>query len=489
MTTARRCASTLVCVMFASLGTGGTPDAVADEATAAEAASAPVTSQASAPEFASAPAPESVPTQNTIPDALPADSRLDQRILADAALQDGRPVDALAASERWLSLLRDEADADDEELVEALLLRARVHDALDDHPAAAEIYLQVLDVVEAQHGRLAPQMVAPMIGLGEQFNAAGEYGQALVVADEARHLARRNYGLFGVEQVAAMHVQSDAHAGLGERQEARELREDAFNIVAKRLGDEDPEELLEHLESLADWYARRSLTVRERRSREQILALQRQHFPQQPLPQVETLLRIAQSWQGEIAAAMRHPMDRRSALQIARLSPAASSGARPASEALQRAQQVIDAHPDTPADTRARMLAAWGDWHMIFDRNPDQALTHYQQAWDTLTDNDALRHELFSRPTPLYLVPPPYPSGGQRADARVGTVTLRFDIGSDGRAHNIQVEDPSPEATMTAATIAQLERTGRYRPRMEAGRPIATPGARLRQSFRYRAED
>ncbi|MCC5868181.1 MAG: energy transducer TonB [Gammaproteobacteria bacterium] len=422
------------------------------------------------------------------PDAPPADTRLDQRILADAALQDGRPVDALAASERWLSLLREDADADKEELVEALLLRARVHEALDDHAAAAETYLEVLDVVESLHGRLAPQMIAPMLGLGEQFNAAGQHGQALVVADEARHLARRNHGLFGVEQVAPMHVQSDAHAGLGERRAARELREEAFDIVARRLGEDDPA-LLEHLESLADWYASRGLTVRERRSREQMLALQRQHYPDEPMLQVDTLLRIAESWKGEVAAAMRHPMDRRSALQIARLRPAASSGARPSRDALQRAQQVLDAQPNPSAEARARMLAAWGDWHMIFDSGPDEALALYQEAWEVLDGHDTLRQQWFGRATPLYLVPPPYPPGGQRPDARIGTVTLRFSIGSDGRAHDIEVEEPSPEDTMTDATIAQLERTGRYRPRMEAGQPVTTPGARLRQSFRYRADD
>ena len=417
-----------------------------------------------------------------------AESQLEQRMAAEAALQDGRPVDALAAAQGWLALLRADANADAEELVEALALRARAQAALEDHPAAAESYLEILDMVEAMHGRLAPQMVEPMIGLGEQFNAAGEYEQALVVADEARHLARRNHGLFGVEQVAAMEVQSDAHTGLGERQAARELREEAFDIIVKRLGDNNPA-LITYLQSLADWYAGRSLTVRERRSREQVLSLQREHHPQEPALQVDTLLRIARSWQGEVAAAMRHPMDRRSALQISRLSPAASTGARPAREALERAQQVIDEHPEVSAETRAQVLAAWGDWHMIFDNGPDQALSRYAQAWDALAEDDAQRDALFGRPTPLYLVPPPYPAGGQGLESVPGAVTLRFEIGSDGRAHNIEVEESSPEGTMTAATIAQLERTGRYRPRMEAGQPVATPGVRLRQSFRYAPRD
>ena len=424
-----------------------------------------------------------------LPAALDSASRLDQRILADAALRDGRPLDALAATELWLALLREQAPDDSAELMEALQMRARAEAALGNHGEAADSYLEIVDVAEGMHGRLSPQLIEPMIAAGASFNDAGRHAEALVVAEEARYLARRNHGLFSVEQVPALEVQSEAHAGMGDRSEARVLREQGFELVRRRLGDDNPE-LLGHLGRLADWYAKGGMSVRERNALEQMLVLQRDHHPDQPWLQAETLRGIARSWTGDVPAAMGYAMDRRAAMQLARMRPSSSSGARPARQALERAQALLDAAGESvPASERARMEVAWGDWHMTFDNTPDVALDRYRSAWSLLEQEPDLRSELFARPTALYYVAPPSPTQSSGEGVARGSVTLGFGIGADGRPYAIEVEEPSPEDTMTALTIRQLEHTGRYRPRMQDGEPVPSAGARLRQSFRYRVRE
>ena len=415
----------------------------------------------------------------------PGDSRLDQRLLAEAALRDGNALDALAATGRWLELLRLDGDPGEDELAQALALQAAAQRQLGQLDAAIDTHLQLLDEVERVHGRFSAPLVEPMVSLGQAFNAAGRYPEALVVGDQARYLARRNHGLFGLEQAAGMLVMSDAHGGLGERAEARELREQALALAERKYGPESPA-LLSHLDTMADWYAGSGLTLRERRTRERMLALLQAHHPEAPERQTETLRAIARSWQSEVPAALRHSMDRRSAVQLARLSPAASAGARPSREALQRAQAVLDTQENPSAAEQARMYIAWGDWHMIFDREATSALENYREAWRLLEEEPELRESLLGRPTSLYFVPPPSPVQAASGNVRRGSVTLGFTVDSQGRASDIVLESPSPEGTMDDATIRQLENTGRYRPRFQAGEPVATPGARLTQVFRYR---
>lgn len=416
-----------------------------------------------------------------------ADTRLDQRLLAESALADDRPLDALAGARAWLEALRLDPSATADEREAALVLQARAQQALGDPDAAAETYLALLDAVEARHGRFSAETIPPMLAIGESFNTAGRHAEALLFGDQARHVARRNYGLFGPEQIEAMHVMATAHDGLGERARGRELREEALQIAERRLG-EDSAELLPYLAELADWYVTRGLTVRERRTRDRMLTLQRQHYPDRPELQLETLRQIARSWQSEVPAALRHTMDRRSARQLSRLSPSASTGARPARETLRRAEALLEDSPQLPEIERARMLVAIGDWHMIFDPTPDEALSWYRQAWALLAGDESGRQALLGRPATLYFVPPPSPFQSGAAGAREGRLTLGFTVGADGRATDIMVEQPSPEDTMDEATRQQLERTGRYRPRFEAGEPVASPGARLTQLFRYRPE-
>jgi len=62
---------------------------------------------------------------------------------------------------------------------------------------------------------------------------------------------------------------------------------------------------------------------------------------------------------------------------------------------------------------------------------------------------------------------------------------VEFTIGTDGRARDIEVLEAQPPGLMAERTVAQLERTGRYRPRFVDGEPVATPGARLTQHFTY----
>ncbi len=203
-------------------------------------------------------------------------------------------------------------------------------------------------------------------------------------------------------------------------------------------------------------------------------------------------------------------------------------------EALERVLALR--RQDTPANPLliGQATAELGDWHQLFNRR-QTALEIYKEAWTQAaadTSNSAV-NQIFGHPIALPVLPEGLAAladAGVPAGSQQGTITVTFAVNERGLVEDIQVVESQPSAAApevpapTAASAAsesgnppsspetaaatprtapaeaaetaeqkaaaqQIEklrkrlRATRFRPRFEAGLPVATPN--VTYSYRY----
>lgn len=400
-----------------------------------------------------------------------------QVVSGDDAPGNGQPADKPApdASVRTLE-------------AEALLLRARELRAAGTVDDAESAYLDAIALLESEFGEFSETLATPLLELGETYNAAGRHLEALVVLERSRHLFRRGYGLQDPGQLDAIWGKIRAYHGLGDEAESRRWLEEA-ELIAQRAHADDPAALLDAHARRADWFAERGFRHAERDVFEQMLEIQAAELPGDRGRRASLLGDIAHSWMHQTPTAMRFGLDRRSARRVSQREPWEAAGEREARAALESAARLYEDDPDAPPEELARLAIAWAHWHLVWDREPDQAMAELRRAWSLLEAHPDLRGAYLGRAEQVYFVPPVSPGHRARGESRRGRVRAEFTIGADGRAHDIQIIDAEPTGLLEAALVEQITRTGRYRPRLVDGEPVATPGARLTQHFTYRVAD
>lgn len=371
---------------------------------------------------------------------------------------------------------------------EALLLRARELRATGTFDEADSAYQDAIALLESEFGEFSGALATPLVELGETYNAAGRHLEALVVMERARHLYRRAFGLQDPGQMDAIWGLIRAYHGLGDEQESRRWLEEV-ELLAQRAHADDPDALLAAHARRAAWFAERGFGYAERDVYEQMLEIQHSELPGERTRRSALLRDIAASWTRQTPMAMRFALDRRSARRVTQREPHDAAGQREAHAALEAATQLFEDDPDAPADELARLSIAWAHWHLVWDREPDEAIGRLKQAWALLDDTPELRAEYLGRAEQVYFVPPVSPGHRARGEPHRGYARVAFTIGPDGRAHDIELVDADPPGMIDDALVDQLARTGRFRPRMEDGAPVATPGAHLTQRFTYRVRE
>lgn len=371
---------------------------------------------------------------------------------------------------------------------EALLLRARELRATGTFDDAESAYQDAIALLESEFGEFSGALATPLVELGETYNAAGRHLEALVVMERARHLHRRAFGLQDPSQMDAIWGLIRAYHGMGDEQESRRWLEEV-ELLAQRAHADDPDALLAAHARRAAWFAERGFGHAQRDVYEQMLEIQYSELPEERARRSTLLREIAHSWTHQTPMAMRFALDRRSARRVTQREPRDAAGQREAHAALEAATRLFEDDPDAPVDELARLSIAWAHWHLVWDREPDEAITRLEHAWALLEDTPELRDEYLGRAEQVYFVPPVSPGHRARGEPHRGYARVAFTIGPDGRAHDIEVVDADPPGMIDDALVDQLARTGRFRPRMSDGAPVATPGAHLTQRFTYRVRE
>ena len=137
---------------------------------------------------------------------------------------------------------------------------------------------------------------------------------------------------------------------------------------------------------------------------------------------------------------------------------------------------------------------ALGDLYMIWDKE-NTASDRYKEAWQALSGDPTLeekRDEYFARPVRILgpavptIFPPPSRNAPPPAmkDLEPGFVVVRFNVDQFGHVSDATIVEADP-ANLLEDRVVQVAKKSLFRPRYEAGAPMATTGLTVRHEFRY----
>jgi len=130
---------------------------------------------------------------------------------------------------------------------------------------------------------------------------------------------------------------------------------------------------------------------------------------------------------------------------------------------------------------RAEVFATRGDVEALF-AEPAAGTSWYRAAWQRLADSKlagpGLANETFAQPKPIYINVPDEPFTSRRGDIdhfTAGTVSFGFTVSALGTIEQLRLRQSLAPMESVPDPVTRAFREARYRPRVVAGQPVATP--------------
>ncbi|MCX7052768.1 MAG: tetratricopeptide repeat protein [Proteobacteria bacterium] len=413
----------------------------------------------------------------------------------------GRYAEAVPHAERVLELAAAQATTPTAEEVQVALMNlGMVQNLSDDYVGAESTYLRVIKLIESSGRPLHDRLARAYAGLASAYHDGNRHDLAVQSFDQAIALKRRHEGLLTAKQVPLVEKYIDSLTELGRYPEALKAQKYLLRIATRQYGGSSPQ-LAPTLEEIGRWYTSIGAYDQSRRTlRQAIEIVEAAEGPNSPLL-VGPLLAIAACNRRQLldpaAQPLASPDEQREALfhdPSAMLVPVQVSPASLAGEgerSLLRAAQIVDqaAAPSPVAVLNVRTQI--GDWYQVRNQ-PDRARSHYQQAWRAaarVTDKlngKSYTEAIFGQPVLLHLFRPDdwnrYPKRPP-TEVEVRNVVVEYTVSALGRVEAPQVIDDSGDKRRGEKTALSLQSTARYRPRLENGEPVATPGVQFSQPW------
>lgn len=371
---------------------------------------------------------------------------------------------AVAVGERMLELTADEFGADSIEAAKAHAALGAAQRNAGRFEPAVENYLQAVELVRAARGPYAEQLIGPLVGLGDTYQADEEHLNAVSAYNEARSASRRENGLLNEDQIAILDRMTESFYELGELEQASEQQLAALHLIERVYEPHSPE-VLEATYKYAAWLRRNGNFTAERDHYMRAMRTIRDHYGDDDPLLAEPLRRIGNSYRLQ-----RTPHGQ-------------------GSSSLTQALEILSAQEDPDPLMLATVLRDIGDWEIAFT-NVGASNAQYRRAWELLGEverGDALREDWFQRIH--YVLHDPHSTRGLSvAPGGVpGNVVVEFDIDEQGRTDNVVLIESDPPGFKDEAFLRHVRRS-RFRPQMADG--VVVPARRsLRLTFRYAPEE
>ncbi|HSG65669.1 MAG TPA: tetratricopeptide repeat protein, partial [Gammaproteobacteria bacterium] len=179
-------------------------------------------------------------------------TRLEVQIEFVELVKQSRFEDALPLAEQMITLTETEFGSPSAELATALSNLAIVQRNLRDYEASKDTFLLAIDMYREIEGPFSESIISPLIALGANYHATGDYTQALGLFQEARTVNRRSYGLLNPDQVDIVYHIAATLASMQQYEEAQLQQEDALRLMERVYG-ADTMEVLPYLYQYAAW--------------------------------------------------------------------------------------------------------------------------------------------------------------------------------------------------------------------------------------------
>jgi len=382
-------------------------------------------------------------------------------------VKEGRLEEALPIAEEMVPLAAADFGDPSAEVATALSNLAIIQRNLELYDESKENYLAAIDMYRQVEGPFTASIIDPLVSLGANYHATGDYLQALGLFQEARTVNRRAYGLLNEDQVEIVYHISATLASMRRYEEAHLQQEDALRLM-ERVDGTDTLEILPHIYKYAEWLVSAFQFEAARTQYVRAMDIIRMRENENSILLVHPLTEIGNSYRTQKLAEGRGV------------------------SALKRALEIAESQENRDSLAVARVLRDIGDWYTAFSRVGATG-EEYLQAWALLgdvEDGDALRREWFDEPE---YVLREYPStrGLTEANERgavEGYVRVVFDVDESGKPQNAAVLESEP-AGFKDNTMLRAIRRSRFRPRVVGGEFAYAPGLIRNFTFHYQPEE
>jgi tetratricopeptide (TPR) repeat protein len=385
---------------------------------------------------------------------------------------------------------------DAESLQIAVMNLATTQYLAGDYVGAEESYQRVIALIEASGRPMRPRLARAEAGLAVTYYAGKRYDLAVERFDRAIALSRRSEGLFNEAQLPLLEKYADALTEINRVKDAQRVYSYGLRIVERKYG-AGSLRYADELEKVGRWYASiHAYDVSRGTLRQAIEIIEKSKGENAP-ELIGPLTALADCDRRQLldqSTFEAPPVDeQRSALfhdALTPYSPSLSTGSLSSEgqKSLERAVAIAADRPDPSPVQLADVRTQLGDWYQS-KQAVDEALPSYQLAWQAAVgqsvDGTPLTEKLFGRPVLLYYEPP---DGWDRyygrpsEDVEVRNVEVEFTVTAQGAVVNPSVVSDDGDPKHGSQTARAVQRA-RYRPRLEAGKPVDTPGVRLSQPY------
>jgi len=372
-------------------------------------------------------------------------------------------------------------------------------DAASPPSPAAQRHLEAVRAIEDEDGAYAPGLPQQLLGLGLAYQQEGRHAEAVETLNRAAHISRVNEGLYNAGDIPILEHLIESYAALGDWEQVDNRYQQVFRIHHRNYGENDAR-LLPALQKLSSWHLRAYIDDMGGEPLNHLLTA-RNLF--------DSSVQIIQENYGPVDARIAAALRQRALVDyyLASYAPPAqedfSFGAETAEqpaaqayvvnsfvsgrEALRRVVELRQQDGHSTELERSRALAELADWHQLFNRR-QTALRIYQEAWTLGTQagetSPRILASVFGQPLALPVLPAELDAAAPAAAAGPAWITVRFAVNETGRAQDVEVIESSPPAADKHVSRLRKRLLGTaFRPRFDAGQPVATPDVAYRYTY------
>lgn len=385
----------------------------------------------------------------------------------EASLEFERLVDAEdyeAADQvgrRMVELTIEEFGARSTEAGDAHVALAEAQSSAGEFAAAEENFLVAIEVYRDNEGVYNENLVRPLVGLGDAYQADDQYLNAVSAYNEARSVSRRVFGLLNESQIDILDRMTRSFTNMNQYVEADEQQLEALRLVERNYPPQS-EAVLEAIYKYAAWLRESRRYGEEREHYQRAIRIVHEHYGEESPLLVKPLRETGNSFRSQGAAVGQ-----------------GISG-------LRQALEILQAQADPDPLMLAQVWRDIGDWQVAFSR-VDPGGEEYTRAWMLLgaVDNgDALRDRWFSGIDYVFREPLSQRGLSADPDAPSGYVLVKFDIDVTGHTDNVEIIEADPQDFKEEA-VARHVRLSRFRPHISDGALVAARNLALQVTYRY----
>jgi len=441
-------------------------------------------------------------------------------MLSDAAF--GEIDEAMRPAQRLVELTELEFGLQSSRMARPLTNLALIQESRGDLDNAGRNYAEAVGMLERFSSPVDRDLVTPLMGIGRILDRTGRPDEAVLAYERARQILRRHEGLYTLDQIVMLDAMAASYAAAGNGLEADRQQLRAFDLRA-RGESEDSDEIVAALTDLAEWQLDiyQGLSPQDQAVYGCLIETDMTFADERPArcrrPSSRALynraIRIIEDRYGKDDMRLVAPLRGLASTYYARsgrwvykgLQGQALAGepgyefqsqhAR-ARNLLERALEIQLAQESIETGEKAELLMDMGDWYTVFSQDRERGLDYYREAWSVLRDGEGEvpAAAAFAEPKRLAYSRSPAPPRNNTAnlslelkpEEQLGFVLVEYTVTPDGQAQDVQILETSPPGWVRQErAVLRSMRSARFRPRMEKGEPVATPGIQVKHEFRY----